>query len=214
MLTVVLEGLAYGLVLSVLTGPIFFSILQVSIERGRTAGIALVAGQWLSDIIYIVLAFQGAAWIQKVQEDQGFRVELATYLGTAGSIFLLILGLILLLSKPKDAGAIHLKNKSLWGYFTQGFLINTLTPFPIFFWVSLMSSAMGRNMSNNNSLLLCFSVLAMVVITDWLKVYAARFIQGYLSQKTILGVRRAAGLGLALFGLGIFIRIFFFSDSL
>ena len=213
--TALLEGLTYGLVLSVLTGPIFFTILQVSIERGIRAGIAIVAGQWLSDFIYIGLAFWAAAFMRTLQDDPETKANLTFYLGTTGSIFLLILGLLLLLSKPKAGDSNKApSNKSLLGFFGQGFLINTLTPFPIFFWISLMSACVGRDMSNANTLVLFLAVMVMVILTDFIKVYAANYIKRYLKDNMVLLIRRLAGLALAIFGIILFVRIFYYPDSI
>lgn len=215
LLTSILEGMSYGLVLSVLTGPIFFTILQVSIEKGIRAGIALVAGQWFSDFMYIGLAFGAATFMRQLQDDPNTKADLTFYLGSAGSIFLLILGLLLLFSKPKTADKnSRLNNKSLLGFFGQGFLINTLTPFPIFFWVSLMSSMVGRNMETINTWGLFLAVMVIVVLTDLIKVYAANYISKFLNDHKILWIRRIAGLALSIFGITLFIRIFFFPDSI
>ena len=211
MLTSIIEGLSYGLVLSVLTGPIFFTILQVSVEKGIRAGIALVAGQWLSDFIYIGLAFWAAEYMQQLQENPVTKANLTIYLGTAGSIFLVILGLLLLLSKPKETDKNSSINKSsLFGLFGQGFLINALTPFPIFFWISLMSGTVGRGMTSVNTLGLFIAVMVMVILTDLIKVYMANYIRKFLKDNMIIWIRRIAGMALAIFGVTLFIRIFFF----
>lgn len=211
MIGAILEGISYGLILSALTGPIFFSILQVSIEKGTKAGTVLVAGQWFSDFIYIGFTFLGAEYMEQLQQDEAIRGPLTFYLGIAGSIFLAILGIVLILAKPSklEDGA-TIKNKSLPGYFLQGFLLNTLTPFPLFFWVSLMSSLVGRGYEDPKILSLCISVMIVVVLTDLLKVYGAKYLSRFLSERTILVVRRLAGLALVGFGIFLFYRIFFF----
>ncbi len=208
----ILEGIGWGLMLAVLTGPIFFTIVQVSIERGFKAGLALVSGQWLSDFIYIGLAIWGAGYMRMLDSNPQFKETLSFYLGSIGAVFLSILGLVLLLTEPKNSGHKGLSTaKSLSTFFLQGFLINTLTPFPIFFWISLMSSAIGRAMQTSETIVLLCTVMLMVIITDILKVYTARKISRYINAKYTIKLRRIAGLALILSSISMFIRIFFFS---
>ena len=212
MIAAIFEGIAWGFLLSVLTGPIFFTIVQVSIEKGFKAGLALVSGQWLSDIIYIGLVIWGSQYMRLLDNDPQFKETLSFYLGSIGAIFLSILGLVLLLTKPKNnSGESLSRSKSNTAFFIQGFLINTLTPFPIFFWISLMSSAIGRGMNIPETISLLITVMLMVILTDLLKVYTARKISTYINAKYTLMLRKLAGLALILSGLIMLLRIFFFN---
>ena len=212
MIAAIFEGIAWGFLLSVLTGPIFFTIVQVSIEKGFKAGLALVSGQWLSDIIYIGLVIWGSQYMRLLDNDPQFKETLSFYLGSIGAIFLSILGLVLLLTKPKNnSGESLSSSKSNTAFFIQGFLINTLTPFPIFFWISLMSSAIGRGMNIPETISLLITVMLMVILTDLLKVYTARKISTYINAKYTLMLRKLAGLALILSGLIMLLRIFFFN---
>lgn len=183
--------------------------MQVSIERGFKAGIALVAGQWVSDYIYIGIAFFGAGYMQALQQDAAFKQQLTIYLGALGAIFLAILGLTLLLSVPKKGAEHHINKKSKIGFLIQGFLINTLTPFPIFFWLSLMSTAIGRGLGTADSIWLFTGVMLAVMFTDVLKVYAAKKISLLMNARYVLLVRKMAGLALILSGIGLLIYISF-----
>jgi threonine/homoserine/homoserine lactone efflux protein len=181
-------------------------------ERGFKAGFALVSGQWLSVFIYIGLAIWGAGYMRILDTNPQFKETLSYYLGSIGAVFLSILGLVLLLTKPKNLENAGLATaKSLSTFFLQGFLINTLTPFPLFFWISLMSSAIGRSMQTSETIVLLCTVMLMVIITDVLKVYAARKISHYINAKYTLILRRIAGLALILSSISMLIRIFFFS---
>lgn len=210
MFAAISEGILLGLVLSVLTGPIFFTILQVSIERGKKAGTLLVAGQWVSDYIYIGLTFWGASYMKQLEADEAFKAQLEFYLGTAGSVFLAILGLTLLLLPSKTEENTKLKSRSLWGFLGQGFLINSLTPFPILFWISLMGSAVGRNMDMLFCVTLGLSVMIVVMITDMIKVYAAAYIRKFMTVKMVQNVRKFAGIALTLSGILLFLKVYFF----
>ncbi len=94
-----IEGMSYGLVLSVLVGPMFFTIVQVGIERGFKAGTALVAGQWISDFVYMGLVFWGASYIQVLVDDEAARNSFIFYMGIIGSVILVGFGVAMILKE-------------------------------------------------------------------------------------------------------------------
>ena len=55
----ILNGVISGLVLACLIGPVFFTLLQTSIERGFWSGFFVAIGVSLSDAIYIALCYLG-----------------------------------------------------------------------------------------------------------------------------------------------------------
>ena len=56
---VILNGVLSGIVLAFLIGPVFFTILQTSIERGFGSGALVAVGVSLSDAFYISLTYMG-----------------------------------------------------------------------------------------------------------------------------------------------------------
>ena len=56
---IILNGIISGLVLALLVGPVFFTILQTSIERGFGSGALVAIGVSLSDAFYITLTYLG-----------------------------------------------------------------------------------------------------------------------------------------------------------
>jgi len=95
----ILEGAVAGLVLSVFVGPIFFTMLQLGVEHGFKAAFALALGQWVSDFLYIFLAFWGAIWVEDIIGDPAKQAVFVWYSGTIGGCLLLLFGGGLLLTK-------------------------------------------------------------------------------------------------------------------
>ena len=65
---IVLNGIKLGFVLTFLVGPVFFAILQTSVERGFWSGVLVSLGVSLSDIIYVTVCYFGLA--QFIDQDQ------------------------------------------------------------------------------------------------------------------------------------------------
>jgi threonine/homoserine/homoserine lactone efflux protein len=48
---IVINGIVSGIVLAFLIGPVFFTIIQTSIERGFTSGVLVAVGVSFSDAV-------------------------------------------------------------------------------------------------------------------------------------------------------------------
>ena len=203
-----IQGLGFGLVLAVMVGPIFFTILQTSIERGWRSGLVLASGQWLGDFMYIGLVFWGAQYIQGLLDDEASRAAFTDWMGLAGSV--LLFGFGLFTAWPRK-GAISRQTLQVstggmgWLMF-QGFSINTLNPFPLFFWSSLMGTSLSAEYSLSEQIWLFTGVMLTVIFTDGLKVYLSLSLSRYIQDYHLRYVRLVAGLALMAFALLLFWR--------
>lgn len=59
MLVANLSGIGVGIILSFLTGPVFFALIKTSIEKGFFSGAALATGVLLADISWVTITFYG-----------------------------------------------------------------------------------------------------------------------------------------------------------
>ena len=203
-----INGLFFGLTLTVLLGPIFFALIQAGLERGFRAGLAMGIGIWVSDILFIVAVYKGVSHIVAITQIEGFEL----WVGIAGGIILLLIGLLTLLSKPPKMEIIKQSKKKqtasylvLW---VKGFLINTINPFTFFFWISVMTAVVLKNeYSFQESGQFFTGIILVIVFTDLLKVYLAKFISSKLKPIHILWMRRVSGGALVAFGIILIVRV-------
>ncbi|MFT5647599.1 MAG: threonine/homoserine/homoserine lactone efflux protein [Aureispira sp.] len=211
----ILEGALAGLILSVFVGPIFFTMLQLGVEHGFRAAFALALGQWFSDLLYIFLAFWGAIWVEDIIGDPVKQATFVWYSGTIGGGLLLLFGVGLLLTKSVSTQTSdkieivehNVSKKAYFAYFFQGFLINTINPTPLLFWMGLMAFAINSKYVGGATAAMYISVMTVVVATDCLKIYLAKAIRNKLKAHHFLYVRRLAGLVLGGFGLVLFLKV-------
>jgi len=222
----ILEGALAGLILSVFVGPIFFTMLQLGVEHGFRAAFALALGQWVSDLVYIFLAFWGAIWVEDIIGDPVKQATFVWYSGTIGGGLLVLFGAGLLLTKSVstkpiatgDSDAVdvleeeaeeehNVSKKAYFAYFFQGFLINTINPTPLLFWMGLMAFAINSEYVGGATAAMYISVMTVVVATDCLKIYLAKAIRNKLKAHHFLYVRRLAGLVLGGFGLILLLKV-------
>jgi threonine/homoserine/homoserine lactone efflux protein len=203
-----LDGIKFGLILSFMIGPIFFALVQTGVEEGFIAGAMLGLGVWVSDALYILAVYFGLSQLAKAAESATF----AWSMGAGGGIVLTVFGLFTLLSKPKiplpqETEEVE-RHSSFWLLFSKGFLINTINPFTVFFWTSLMGTYVAKgNFGPAQAKWLFGMVLATIVITDSLKVLLAKKIRRFLRPLHFIWLRRASGVALIAFALVLLGRV-------
>lgn len=213
------QGALLGLSLSFMVGPLLFAIMQASLERGFRAGLALASGIWVSDALYILLVYRGVDALAALTALPHFRL----WAGLAGGSVLLLFGIgTLMRRKGPSAGTTTTADRMLdaldgaeppgvehnwmrWGlpgYWLRGFLLNTINPFTVFFWLGIASAVVVPNQWMPKETLAFFTgMLSTLVVTDTLKAYAAKRLRHFLTPEHTRWVQIAIGLVLLVFGL-------------
>lgn len=200
------KGLAISLLLVFSVGPVIFTIIKQSINHGRRGGFSFIAGVWLSDIIWVVLS---NSFSEAVKTLLDFKIPI----GIAGSMFLIGMGVYYAfikkivprrLQEPKEiAGDVITptgkKRTNYLAIFSSGFLINTLNPAVISFWV-LMAASLASVYSFNERLIIFTTCLGVNMLADVGKVMGAGSIGKKLSDKNILLINRLSGALYLIFG--------------
>mgnify|MGYP000190316120 CR=1 FL=1 len=195
------RGLVLGFSLSLLVGPMLFVFIQVGVERGFRAAAMTAFGSWASDVMYIFLVYFGISYIFSITKADGFRF----WSSLAGGLILVVIGAAILLRRPAtvqqpaipiagEAGVDVNRSKSYLSLWLTGFVINTVNPFPAFFWLGVMSSA-GSSLSTSEAFVLFGSIVGTVIFFDLLKVLLAKRLQRWIrtSSSYIAYMRRFSG---------------------
>lgn len=195
-----LEGVRAGLVLALLVGPLVVLLLQMSLRRGTQAAFAAAAGIWASDLFFIIVSHYGIGELNVLSENTEFR----QLIGGIGVVLLLTTAVVMWFREPPDLLAERrVPNKrSLLAAALQGFGINTFNPFTIAFWVFFtLTQVHERNLDEAAAWSIYGGILGTIVITDSVKVLAARKVRDFLRPEVLGQVQRVGALVLATFGL-------------
>ncbi len=92
-----IKGVLLGLTLSIMIGPVFFVLMQISMESGAKKGIIYSAGVWLSDFGYLLLIYFGFSTVLLLKDNPSFKSNM----GIVGASVLIIFGLTSVFSKKK-----------------------------------------------------------------------------------------------------------------
>lgn len=205
---IVLNGIVSGIVLAFLVGPVFFTIIQTSIERGFWSGFFVAVGVSLSDTLYILVSYFG---LVQFIERENFR----HYLAYGGGGVLMAFGIYYLFVKSKrlshfDSEKIH--TRSWFKLLAKGFIINGLSPMVLFFWiatVSLAATRLGYN-SSNDVFIFFSAIVCTVFTTDIIKAKLADKLRVLITPRFIRMMNIVLGLVLVVFA-G---KLIFFPDNI
>ena len=205
MVDVVLKGLAIGLLLIFSVGPVIFTTIKQSINHGRRGGFSFIAGVWLSDIIWVVLS-NGFSEAIKVLLD--FKIPI----GIAGCCFLIGMGIYFAflkkieprrLQEPAEIAGDEItpagKRTNYFAIMSSGFIIKTLNPAVISFWV-LMAASLASVYSLYDRIIIFSTCLAITILADIGKVLGAGYIGKRMSDRVILLINRISGILYLVFG--------------
>lgn len=198
MIDILFSGVKFGVILAFLIGPVFFTILQTSIERGFWIGVLISLGVSVSDILYVIICFFG---LSTFMADPRIYV----YMGYVGGIILIGFGLyhLLIKSRRKEMGRVTLVEEGqAWRYVAKGFLINVMSPMVPLFWIGAVSIAtIDYGYTSDSSFGLFFTaVLITVLLTDIGKAYLAGRLSRLVTSRSLMIMNIILGVILIAFG--------------
>lgn len=209
MIDAFLKGLAISLLLVFSVGPVIFTIIKQSINHGRTGGFTFVTGVWVSDIMWIILSMGFGEVVKTVLH---FKIPI----GIGGCAFLIGMGIYYAFIKkisPRQlvypvqiAGdkitSAGKKTTNYFAIFSSGFIVNTLNPGVISFWV-IIAASLSAIYSFHHQVIVFSTCLGINIIADIFKVLGAGYIGKKLSDKNILLINRVSGFLYLIFGASI-----------
>lgn len=200
----ILEGYITGLAMVVFIGPVFFTLIQSTIQHGAKAGFAVTLGIFLSDVLIAALCLFGA-----IEFFENARHQF--WLALAGGLILFFIGFKYIL-KPIINTVSDFKSSvfSLSAFFAKGFLVNFVNPFVFMVWISITAFAKIRCDNWNDLMYFLGAALLGILATDSLKVILAERVQKFLNPAMLRKIFFVTGLILICFGF----RFFYFAFML
>ena len=201
MIEAVLKGLALGLVLALSVGPVIFTIIKQSLNNGHKGGFSFVAGVWISDILLVTLSNTLTALVSSLQEH-------STTIAYGGGAFLIAMGVYFVFFKKTVvagetiAGEGRFRKRDMARIFASGFIINTLNPGVILFW---LGNATALSVSHTlKQRIVIFAVCLLINMgADVGKVMAAGTLGRKLTARTLSTINKIAGTILIGFGIAL-----------
>ncbi len=201
MIEPVVDGIIFGLLLAIMLGPVFFTLLQTSLHEGFKAGVHLAIGVLLSDATCILVAYFFAS-----QLDLTGKYKVAV--GWIGGLLLIGFGVINFFRKVKpkevddDRKTVHAK------FVLKGFVMNALNPAVMLFWIGMISLIkLKEDYTKVHEAIFFATVLTTVFGTDLLKSFIANRISHLLNASVLHWINWIVGSVLIAFGLRMIFKV-------
>ena len=196
------EGFITGIMLTMMLGPVTMIILRYGLQVNRMAGVWAAAGTWVSDFVFIALTF----WMTTSIETWSQRPDIRLTLFLAGGFGLLVMGLLMLRVKKTIVPSSDTISTGYVRAFIGGFLVNSLSPFTLFFW---LGAAVFLHLQADDPMWYYIGVMSSLAIGDFTKAWLAPKLTLWLKEKYVYWVQMVAGILIAGTGLYIMAMGFF-----
>lgn len=201
------KGLAMGILLALSVGPVIFTVIKQSINNGREGGFSFIVGVWVSDIILIILANLFSELLTRL-------LDFKEIIGVAGSAFLIAMGVYYLIFKkvhihPEDVAMPGLKNYDHARIGMQGFLLNTLNPAVMLFWLTA-ATAIAVTHTVRDRIIIFGTAMGFNILMDIIKVTLAGKLRKKLTLKNIRLINKISGIIFLIFGTVLLAGVLFF----
>jgi threonine/homoserine/homoserine lactone efflux protein len=200
------KGLVFGLILSFMLGPVFFALIQTSIEYGFRAGLFMAFGVAMSDSLYILISYSGLSRIND-------NIQLKFYLGILGAIIMIGFGFSSIFRPVPRRGSrrYEMDSNSYLRKILKGFMLNSLNPFIFLFWLGVAGLVtVEMHFNFDQASLFYVGVITMVLSMDITKSFLANKLRMFVTPHFMKIINRGVGIVLILFG----IRLFYYAMEL
>ena len=207
---IILNGMLFGLLLSILIGPVFFVLLETSIKKGAKHAIFIDIGVLLSDILYLIAAF---VFSEKINQS----LSEFSYLKYIGAGLFIIMGIISIVKKksPQKGKKIDIDDlemmenppvsimrvRTYFALIGKGIGLNAINPGVLIYWIGASAYATEQLQIEGHNLIYYFAAtLATMFGIDLLKIYFASKLQNKLTPRTLDRISMFVGVILIFFG--------------
>lgn len=203
----IVKGFLMGLLLVISVGPVIFTIIKQSINNGKEGGFSFVVGVWISDLVWVLLSNLFSEFVTAL-------LDFKKPIGVAGSAFLISMGVFYLFFKkvhvhPQDISMPPLQGSDHAKIALQGFLVNTLNPGVMVFWLTSVT-AIAITHTINERIIIFGTCLLINMAADVGKVVLAGKLRSKLTIHNIRVINRISGFILLCFGTALLVGVLFF----
>ncbi len=213
MISILLNGVLFGVLLSFLIGPVFFVLLETSIKKGMKEALFIDLGVLLSDILYLIAAYFFAQKILESLSENSYIKYIAA------SVFI-FMGLISILKKqtreskkevdlnmletPAEMDKVIFKKQTYLTYVLKGIGLNAINPGVLVYWIAACTTATEELHIPEHLLIYYFvATLGTMFSIDVLKIYYASKLKNKLTPKALHNISIGVGFILLVFGVVI-----------
>lgn len=212
-----LEAFGVGCFLSIMIGPVFFLLLEISITKGIRAALLFDLGVLVSDVLYIFIALFFAFQVESLQES--------ALLGFVGGAVFIGYGIFQLFYKKTKVERVNLSSdqdyiglntpegkiekKDVWMLIIKGFSLNFLNPGVVIYWFAIVAKSFDVVREyNNNFHVFVFMIIVLITFfgIDCLKAIGASKLKPLLTPERMKSMNRLIGVIFVATGIALILK--------
>ena len=204
-----LPAIFLGIILSFTIGPVFFTILEISVSKGFKAAVFFNIGVVFSEIVFFAIAYAStSSLLESIQENPSWKV--------LGGVLLSFYAGITLLSmyqnkddvdqysfNPKSESPNVIKNM------IRGFLFNLINFAVLVFWILVVANyGPGFQDTDYKMVMFFLAIVGTYFSIDLGKIYLAQQLKNYLTKEIIVKIKLAVNVIILIIGLVLIFKGF------
>lgn len=193
-----IKGLLLGMSTMVFLGPVFFTLLKNSMQKGYVYGLYTAFGILISDIIVVLICYSIAAdYISQYVGAPITKFIAASILITLGTVFFFNP-----INEPESNTQTEIK-KGYLPSFIQGFIVNFFNPTVFLVWIGFLALGQSLYASSTDFYIYIASILLGIFITDSIKAVASGFLAPYIRSSYLSNAYKVIGIFVIGFGISL-----------
>ncbi len=192
------QGLTTGVVLSLMLGTVFFSLIRNSLKYGYHSGVYISLGVIVCDIMFISLGIA----------SHGFAVFLKNYnhsISVVGGVVLALMGVYMIVrAKPKiqEGKEFVPKKNPHYYFFASGFLLNVLNPINFFSWLGISTMLTSQyNYDIPDKIIFFTASLVSIFVVEIMIAHSAHKLKKMVTPLVLKRINQVSGSVFLLLGL-------------
>lgn len=210
MISVVLNGILSGLLLSFLIGPVFFVLIETSLVKGFKQAFFIDIGVLLSDILYLIAAYYFAQEILEKLQGNYFIKYIAAAVFIGMGIYSIVKKTspqkgrainVDDLDKPSEVDTMIFRKRTALTLILKGIGLNVINPGVLVYWIAACTAATNELKIQDDNLIYYFTAtLATMFGIDMIKIYFAGKLKQKMTPSIISKISMIVGIVFIVFG--------------
>jgi len=204
-----LPAIFLGIILSFTIGPVFFTILEISVSKGFKAAVFFNIGVVFSEIVFFAIAYAStSSLLESIQENPSWKVLGGVLLSFYAGITLLGVyqnkdGVDHYSFNPKSESPNVIKNM------IRGFLLNIINFAVLVFWILVVANyGPGFQDTDYKMVMFFLAIVGTYFSIDLGKIYLAQQLKNYLTKEIIVKIKLAVNVIILIIGLVLIFKGF------
>jgi threonine/homoserine/homoserine lactone efflux protein len=193
-----------GFILAFMVGPVFFTLIETSINKGFRAGVVFDAGAMFADVVFIFIAyFSTSKLLDRVKDDPALLIF--------GGAVLIAYGMISYIKNKRAIykivrahSAVEVK-RNFGSLFLKGFFLNFINFGVLAGWIGIIIIANTRTSGENGVIYFLITVMASFILTDLAKISLAKKLRHKMTPRFSYKTKQWVSILIA--GFGVFLLL-------